>query len=423
MKASTVAACLPPPQVRTAPRIALLGYGRIGAAVARLAHADPSARGTITAALVRRSRPAEARVRLVENSSDVFRTDPDVIVEALGGVEPARTLILEALTRGIPVVTANKSVIARHGDELVQAAERAGVALRCEATVVAGVPFVTALGARPFVSSVSRLVGVLNGTTAFILSRMETGAALDAALEEARNLGLAEPDASNDLDGTDVAEKLCVLVRHAWRVSIQPDAVERTPLTVVQAEDLALARDLGGRLRPVGAAVRSDEGVSVWSAPAFLPEADPLAHLSGAANGLRLERAGWDSIHFTGPGAGPEVTARTLLDDVHEVHESARPSTPPHAARVGIVGLARSAWFVTLRGPHVPEPAHVADLLAARGVWPRQWSARRTETRARCQALITFPCARGPLTGALGALAAISGCTSTVLPVVEAALD
>ena len=139
----------------------------------------------------------------------MFATRPTVIVEALGGLEPARTLVLDAIARGIPVVTANKSLLAHHGDELADAAARAGVSLRFEASVVAGVPFLGTFARRPYASALTSITGIVNGTTNFILSQMQDGTSdYGSALAEAQRRGFAEPEPSKDVDGIDAAEKL-----------------------------------------------------------------------------------------------------------------------------------------------------------------------------------------------------------------------
>ena len=213
-------------------RIGLLGLGQVGSALARLILERPrtgDVRTEITTALVRD--PVRPRVtRGVAETCDpetVFDTQPTVIVEALGGLEPARTLVLEAIARGIPVVTANKSLLAHHGDELLEAASVAGVPLRYEASVIAGVPFLGTFARRPYASALSAFSGILNGTTNFILSQMADGGRdYGSALSDAQRRGFAEPDPSKDVGGVDAVEKLTILIRQFAGLRVDPGAIE-----------------------------------------------------------------------------------------------------------------------------------------------------------------------------------------------------
>jgi homoserine dehydrogenase len=200
-------------------RIGLLGVGTVGSAVARLALTCPDELGwplRITTGLVRdldKPRLPDS-LELTVCGTAVLDSDPDVVIEVLGGLEPARTLVLEALRRRIPVVTANKSLLAHHGEELLDAAALAGVPLRYEAAVVAGVPFLGTFARRPLASRVTSIFAVVNGTSNFVLSQMDDlGCDFDAAVARAQALGFAEPDPSKDVDGIDASEKLTILVR------------------------------------------------------------------------------------------------------------------------------------------------------------------------------------------------------------------
>lgn len=403
---------------RVSVRVGLLGHGRVGSAVARLLADSALPGAALAAVLVRRGRSG-GPAPFVTSAADLFRTRPDVVIEALGGVEPARTLILAALRRGIPVVTANKSVIARHGDELFAAAARAAVALRCEAAVVAGVPFLGAIGSRPLAASAARIAGILNGTGNVVLSRMERGDRLEDALAEAQARGLAEPDASNDLDGTDAAEKLCVLVRHAWRRSIHPDEIPRTPLTVLAPVDLALAHELDGRIKPAAWAERTATGVRAYAGPAFVPAADPLSALSDVVNAVRFERGSEAPVQFLGPGAGPDVTARTVLDDLHEILGGRAPSTVAPGDPVSVDPPEPGGWFVSLRAARLPAAEHLADLLATYGISPARWSARRSASGGNAQAFRTWRCSAEALHSALASVRRIASASFAAVRVLE----
>ena len=407
------------------PRVALLGFGQVGAAVAgRLTREPLPGRGAarITAALVRRARPEAASahdVPLVTDGAAALEHSPDVVIEALGGLEPARSLVLEALNRGIPVVTANKALVAQHGDELFEAAVRSATPLRFEAAVLAGVPFLGTFAGRPFAARADGVTAILNGTTAFILSRIDAGLPFADALAEARDRGFAEPDPSRDLDGLDAADKLAILVRLFAGLSVAPAAIATASIRGVGPGDVARARDLGGTLKPVALARwRQPDRVSCFAGPGFVAAGDPLAALRGVENGLRLERPGIP-LHFTGPGAGPDVTAATIADDVIEVLRDGR--VPDLRGRRGRVEPPSGwSWFVTVRAPSLPGTLDLADLLAAHGLVARRWGAPHPEACGVAQSLLTFPSEWTDLDHALRSLSAACGGASCAWPAVEA---
>ena len=199
--------------------VGLLGCGNVGSAFAALTRGAAHTTLRVTHALVRdclRPRPAlDPGALRVASGAAIFEPPPDVVVELLGGIEPARSLVLESLYRGIPVVTANKSLLAAHGAELREVATRTSTPLLYEAAVIAGVPFLGNFARRPHAADVNGLVGIANGTSNYILTRArDARCGIDAALAEARQRGYAEPDPSNDIDGIDAAEKLVVLLQH-----------------------------------------------------------------------------------------------------------------------------------------------------------------------------------------------------------------
>ena len=308
-------------------RVALLGLGTVGSAVVRLAVATAPrlrARGAavvVDAALVRdrsRVRDVSSYVPFVTDSADaVFAREHDVIVEALGGIDPAAGFVARALERGTPVVTANKSLIAAHGDRLTALARARGTRLRFEASVVAGVPFLHALSSRPLAAEVSGVEAILNGTSNFILTCMaEDGCSFDTALARAQALGYAEPDPANDVSGRDAAEKLAVLVRELGVGRVSPGDIETAPLTSVGRADLDEARVRGGSIKPIARARRTSRGIEALVGPAFLPGSHPLARVHGVLNGVLLHSRYAGPLFYSGHGAGPDVTAATILDDV-----------------------------------------------------------------------------------------------------------
>jgi len=408
-------------------RIGLLGLGQVGTAVTAHTRARGS-RGrplTVAAALVRdpASRARPEGVDVVTSVADVFERRPDVIVEVLGGIEPARTLLLEAIARRIPIVTANKSLLAHCGDELFEAARAGRVPLRCEASVIAGLPFLAPVARRHHVrSSLVSLTGIVNGTTNFVLSRMAgTGADYDAALDEARRRGFAEPDPTNDVQGIDALEKLVVLLRQLAQVSVDPRAIEVDGIAAVTADDLRRARELGGTIKPIVHAAWAAGRLEAFAGPAFVPSGDPLAHLEGVANGLVLRDRSGHSLLFAGPGAGPDVTAATILDDVVEALDGTGDGRAEagHDDREPVVRQRATspstAWLLTLSGsPALPPGAEISDLLGSFGVWIER-TGRERRDGVDSVALLTYGCPRDRIDAAARALESAARCRVSAL--------
>jgi homoserine dehydrogenase len=400
--------------------VALLGLGQVGSAVARIALESPASLPVplrITGALVRdlhRPRPTGDDVALTGAGDALLDGSPDVVVEVLGGLEPARTLVLRALERGIPVVTANKSLLAVHGDELFAAAAATSTPLRYEAAVLAGVPFLGTFTRRPLAASLSSLSGVVNGTTNFILTEMGAGHAYGDALAEAQRRGFAEPDPSNDVLGIDAAQKLVVLLRHFAWVSVQPQQIETTGIDGLRAKDLEQAAVLGGAIKPVVAAEWTAAGITAFAGPAFVPASHALARIDGVQNAIALCGAPGGDLLFAGPGAGPVATAATILDDVVE---AIGPAASADSYGYGKVHGASPAspmtgWFVRLMGTTLPSGTDVADLLSAHGVWLRRVSDDDHRDARVTRWLIAYPCVRQRLDTALAALSAAARCES-----------
>jgi homoserine dehydrogenase len=305
---------------RNAIRVALLGHGTVGRAVADAA----AARGTeIVSVLVRNlERRPPSSLNFERDGSRVLNSRPDVLVEALGGLEPARSLVAAALERGIPVVTANKSLIAAHGPELRARAALAGVPLLYEAAVVAGVPFVGALANRPGLSALTQITGILNGTSHAITSAIEQGVSFRDALADAQARGYAEPDSSADISGRDAAEKLAILLQLCGAPNTTAADIACVGIDTLRSEDFAAARAQGGVIKPIATASFGPGGWVGRVGPAVIPRSHLFAGLSGVTNALELHPVIGAPITFVGPGAGPAITAQTILDDVVQAHAS-----------------------------------------------------------------------------------------------------
>jgi homoserine dehydrogenase len=318
-----------PPPVR----VALLGCGVVGSQVARLIHEqadDLAARVGAPVELVgvgvRRlglARDVELPEELLTTDAAglVARDDVDVVVEVIGGIEPARTLILSALEHGASVVTANKALLAEDGATLFEAAERAGRDLYYEAAVAGAIPILRPLRESLAGDRVTRVLGIVNGTTNFILDRMDSsGAGFEEALAEAQELGYAEADPTADVEGFDAAAKAAILASLAFHTRVTAADVHREGIADVTASDVASAREMGCVVKLLAICSLTDgpEGgaVSARVHPAMIPRSHPLASVREAYNAVFVESEAAGQLMFYGPGAGGAPTASAVLGDL-----------------------------------------------------------------------------------------------------------
>lgn len=310
-------------------RVGILGLGTVGQAVVRLLREERErlhAGGTPVEpvrALVRdaaRSRPVPGGLELTTDPARIVEgPDIDLVVEVMGGVEPATSYMMRALAAGKPVVTANKEALARRGRELLEAAAAARVPLRFEASVAGAVPIIRALKESLAGDRITELGGIVNGTSNYVLGLMEEGHDLEAAVATARERGYAEADPTRDLDGSDAACKLAILASISFSTRILPDQIGTWGIQMVSREDLHWGREMGYRLKLLALARRTPAGIEAHVRPTFLPAHHPLARVSGVTNALlvRGERCG--QLVFQGPGAGGDATATAVVGDVLEV--------------------------------------------------------------------------------------------------------
>jgi homoserine dehydrogenase len=346
-------------------QVGLLGLGNVGQAVVRAAAAasgplrDRGLGVSIAGVLVRdvgKSRRCPRVARITNNAEAFMRGRYDVVIDALAGAEPAGALAGRLLGKGVPVVSANKVLVAAEGARLRGIAARAGTTLRVEAAVMAGVPFVGAFERRPLAAHVTQFTGIVNGTSHFILSRVAQGAAFETALAEAQALGYAEPNPDADVSGRDALEKLFVLAEVLLGSAIRPATIAAEGITNVTPDALAAARALGGVLKPVVlAARRPASGLTAFAGPAWMHASHPLSAVTGRDTAILIDSRFSGRLMFAGPGAGPDITAATLLDDaieaagekgalcVNERHEQRRvPDSVIHPPDTG--------WFMRLTG-------------------------------------------------------------------------
>ena len=310
-------------------KVALLGCGGVGSQVYRLLGqqaADLAARigAPLEVAGVAVRRPA--RPRAVEVSpqlltgdamSLVTRPDIDIVVEVIGGIEPARSLLVAALKSGKSVVTANKALLAEDGATLQEAARSGGADLYYEAAVAGAIPLLRPLRESLAGDAVYRVLGIVNGTTNYILDRMDTsGVGFADALEEAQALGYAEPDPTADVEGFDAAAKAAILASLAFHTRVTAADVHREGITGVTQADIASARTLGHVVKLLAICERSDGGVSVRAHPAMIPRSHPLAGVREAYNAVFVEAESAGRLMFYGAGAGGVPTASAVLGDV-----------------------------------------------------------------------------------------------------------
>jgi len=315
-------------------RVAMLGCGTVGAQVVRLLTeqaADLTARVgdsiELRGVAVRRPNkhpdiPAEL---LTTDATALVESDVDVVVEVIGGIEPARTLLLSALRAGKSVVTANKALLAEHGAELYAAADAAGADLYFEAAVAGAIPLLRPLRESLAGDRITRVMGIVNGTTNYILSAMDSsGAGYAETLDEAARLGYAEADPTADVDGFDAAAKAAILASLAFHTRVTAADVYREGITAVTPVDIAAAKRLGRTIKLLAICERvndtgADDGVgsvAVRVHPAMIPRSHPLAGVGGAFNAVFVEAEAAGSLMFYGQGAGGAPTASAVLGDI-----------------------------------------------------------------------------------------------------------
>lgn len=367
-------------------RVGLLGLGTVGQAVAHalLERKDLLARAVgaplvLQRAAVRdlsRPRPLPAS-QLTSDPLAVARAeDVDVVVELIGGEEPARAVIAEALSRGRPVVTANKRVVSWHGPALHQLAAQHGAELRYEAAVGGGIPLIAPLNDDLAANRVVELRAIINGTTNYILTQMSRGASLADALAEAQAKGYAEADPKDDIDAVDAADKLAILVRLAFGASCTPAQIFRQGLRGLDARDLAFGRELGYVLKLVALARRGPHGIEARVHPAFLPAEHPLARIDGARNAVHVVGDLCGPVMFSGQGAGGDATASAVLADLVHVARRLTLGDPAPGLReagpdtpIAPIAEARTRCYFRLAVDDVPGVfAQITQVLATHSI-------------------------------------------------------
>jgi homoserine dehydrogenase len=346
-------------------RVGLLGHGTVGSAFKELLESRADA---VAAELG--VRPEIAGVLTTrEGDFDQILRDSDLIVELIGGTEPARDYVLRAMAAGRHVVTANKQLLSQFGEELFTAARENRVQLRFEAAVAGVVPAIRVMAETLAAAHIERVHGIVNGTTNFILTEMaRTGASYEEALRDAQELGYAEADPTEDVTGKDAAAKMAILARLAFNAPVRLDQVSYEGIEPLTPDDIGYARELGLSLKLVGSAERIDGGIAVHVYPAFLYGGHPLASVNGSFNAVTIESPAITEITLSGPGAGGPQTASAVLGDVISAMIPP-PSLPPPAVEQPIVTDVEFSFYLHLEVADRPGVlAQIAEILGMQGV-------------------------------------------------------
>ena len=371
-------------------KIALLGLGTVGGGTINVLRrnaeeiARRAGRGIVVVSAAARN-PGKARslpldgVRVTGNPQDVV-ADPEVeiVCELIGGIEPARTLVLAAIENGKHVVTANKALIALHGNEIFAAAQRKGVMVAFEAAVAGGIPIIKAIREGLSGNRIQTVAGIINGTCNYILSEMrEHGSDFHTVLAEAQRLGYAEADPSFDIDGIDAAHKLTILASIAFGIPLQFDKVYTEGIGQIGAMDIAYADELGYRIKSLGIARHSGDGIELRVHPTLIPKRHPIAGVEGVMNAVLVVGDAVGTTMFYGRGAGAEPTASAVVSDLVDVVR-AMTSDPenrvPHLAfqpnaisdiKVKSMDDVQTAYYLRLNA--VDKPGVLANVTAILG--------------------------------------------------------
>jgi len=313
-------------------KVGLLGLGTVGGGTVTVLRRNATliaARAGRTIEVACASARDVKKARALDLGGITLHADPqavvddpavDIVVELIGGIEPARSLVLRALANGKHVVTANKALIALHGNELFEAAQARGLMVAFEAAVAGGIPVIKVMREALAGNDIQWLAGIINGTCNFILSAMsDEGGDFGDVLAEAQKLGYAEADPSFDVDGIDAAHKLTILAALAFGIPLQFPKVHVEGIRQVSREDVAFAARLGYRIKHLGIARQQKDGIELRVHPAFVPARAPLANVNGVMNGVMVRGDAAGPVLLSGAGAGAEPTASSVVADLVDV--------------------------------------------------------------------------------------------------------
>jgi homoserine dehydrogenase len=418
--------------------VALLGYGTVGSAVNRLLHesADDIERATghrlrVVKALVRdpekeRAYQPDPEVLTTDFASIIEDKSIALVAEVMGGIEPTGEYVLDLLRAGKPVVSANKQLVAQRGAELFEAASTGGVQLRFEASVCAAIPVIKVLREALVVTNVHRVLGIVNGTTNFILTEMERGATYDEALSEAQSRGFAEADPTEDVSGADAAAKMAILATVAFGSRVTLADVDYEGIQELAADDIEAAGEMGMTVRLVGAATLVDGRLDVRVQPALVDRQHPLGAVAGAFNAVMLQGDAIREITLEGPGAGGIETASAVVADMVSIIGTTGTGFLQNDACWRTVerldpGKLRSPFYVRIEvEDRAGVLAHVALRLATHGVSIARLVQKQVNGSATLH-IVTHVAPSGDLDAALEEIAELeeSKAPPSALPVIS----
>lgn len=347
--------------------VGILGLGTVGSGVVKLLASDTRFR--IKWVAVRDKTKARdvdlTSIRVTDQPSDVVDdAEVEIVIEVAGGIEHIYESIKLAIANGKHIVTANKEMIARHGSEIFQLAHRHNVTVLFEAAVGGGIPLISTLQRGLQANQISRVAGILNGTTNYILTAMEAqGQSFEEALAGAQRLGFAEADPSNDVEGFDVAYKITILASLAFGRFVDAESVHRQGITRISALDIAMAAEFGYRIKMIGLAQRGDGCLDVRAHPMLVPLHHPLASVEGANNAIFISGSAVGEVMLVGPGAGQMPTASAVVGDLINLASALRlpdfapyfqPAIDSEEARLCSIEDAESAFYIRLETEDTP---------------------------------------------------------------------
>ena len=368
--------------------IGMLGCGVVGSQVAALLEKNNAELSTRAGAKLILKKIAVRDIKAAREgiNQSLFTTDAqsviddaeiDIIIEVMGGIDPARELILAAIKNGKSVITANKALLASHGADLFTAADNKGVDLYYEAAVAGAIPIIRPMRESLVGDQITRVMGIVNGTTNYILTKMdEEGRAFADVLKEAQSLGYAEADPTADVEGRDAASKAAIIAGLAFHSRVSVDDVYREGISSITADDVAVAKTMNHVIKLLAIAeLTSDDRISVRVHPTLIPRSHPLAAVRNAFNAVFVEAKSAGQLMFYGPGAGGAPTASAILGDVvavarHRVSDSVGPRESDYADRaIAPIGDTKTQFLIRLNVADKPGVlAAIAQVFAKEGV-------------------------------------------------------
>ena len=368
--------------------IGMLGCGVVGSQVAALLEKNNAELSTRAGAKLILKKIAVRDIKAAREgiNQSLFTTDAqsviddaeiDIIIEVMGGIDPARELILAAIKNGKSVITANKALLASHGADLFTAADNKGVDLYYEAAVAGAIPIIRPMRESLVGDQITRVMGIVNGTTNYILTKMdEEGRAFADVLKEAQSLGYAEADPTADVEGIDAASKAAIIAGLAFHSRVSVDDVYSEGISSITADDVAVAKTMNHVIKLLAIAeLTSDDRISVRVHPTLIPRSHPLAAVRNAFNAVFVEAKSAGQLMFYGPGAGGAPTASAILGDVvavarHRVSDSVGPRESDYADRaIAPIGDTKTQFLIRLNVADKPGVlAAIAQVFAKEGV-------------------------------------------------------